>query len=206
MIITLNHAESKTGQSYYLPDGHELVTIGPYSYIFGQLLVDFYGQHSHIRIGKFCSIKGPITFLTGGSNHRSEWISTYPFLEKAQLFDDSDAIYRTGKKTNYASGPTTIGNDVWIGYDCSIREGVTVGDGAIIGMKALVAKDVPPYSVVGGVPARILRYRFSQKIIERLLKVQWWHWPAELIEQHTQLLCSLPDEAQLEQMERIAKG
>ena len=81
-------------------------------------------------------------------------------------------------------GDIVIGNDVWIGYEAVILAGVTIGDGAVIGARAVVTKDIPPYTIVGGVPAKPVRKRFTQKTIDLLLKIKWWNWPEERIRQH----------------------
>ena len=81
-------------------------------------------------------------------------------------------------------GDILIGNDVWIGYEAVILSGVTIGDGAIIGTRAVVTKDVPPYTIVGGVPARPLRKRFTEEVIEKLLKICWWNWPDHKVKEH----------------------
>ena len=81
-------------------------------------------------------------------------------------------------------GDIVIGNDVWIGYEAVILAGVTIGDGAVIGARAVVTKDIPPYTIVGGVPAKPIRKRFTQETIDLLLKIKWWNWPEERIRQH----------------------
>lgn len=128
------------------------------------------------RIGKFCSIAGGVRIF-GGGEHRSDWVTTYPFSALPQFFP-----WAAGFPGHPASkGPTVIGNDVWIGSSATILSGVSVGDGAIIGAEALVAKDVPPYAIVGGNPAQIIRYRFQEKEIEKLLKIKWWDLDIRII-------------------------
>lgn len=129
-------------------------------------------------IGKFCSIACGAKFLFNSANHSLTSLSTYPFpiffeewgLERAQVTRAWD--YK---------GDIVIGNDVWIGYEAVILAGVTVGDGAIIGTRAVVTKDVPPYTIVGGVPAKPIRKRFPDDIIAALLALRWWDWPEERI-------------------------
>ena len=128
-----------------------------------------------VRIGKFCSIAQGVTILLGGE-HRVEWVSTYPFdafVEKAPPPYASDR----GK------GDVVIGNDVWIGREALILSGVKVGDGAVIASRAVVVKDVPPYAIVGGNPAKVIRFRFEPGQIEALLQLRWWDWPIERIRQ-----------------------
>ncbi|MEM6700695.1 MAG: CatB-related O-acetyltransferase, partial [Bacteroidota bacterium] len=136
-----------------------------------------------LKIGKFCMIASDVTFIMNGANHLSDAITSYPFA----IFgaDWSNAM----KGKSYPSkGDTIIGNDVWIGYGATIMPGVTIGDGAIIATKAVVTKDVEPYSIVGGNPAQLIRKRFSDEAIERLLELKWWDWSLEKITQNVQSL------------------
>lgn len=129
-------------------------------------------------IGKFCSIACGAKFLFNSANHTMTSLSTYTFplfyeewgLEKEKIAEAWDN-----------KGNIVIGNDVWIGYEAVILSGVTVGDGAVIGSRAVVTRDVPPYTIVGGVPARTIRRRFDEQTIEKLLGLKWWHWPEERI-------------------------
>ncbi|MEN0046630.1 MAG: CatB-related O-acetyltransferase [Bacteroidota bacterium] len=144
-------------------------------------LFDFTGDK--LKIGKFCMIASDVTFIMNGANHLSDAITSYPFA----IFgaDWSNAM----KGKSYPSkGDTIIGNDVWIGYGATIMPGVTIGDGAIIATKAVVTKDVEPYSIVGGNPAQLIRKRFSDEKIERLLELKWWDWSLEKITQNVQSL------------------
>ncbi len=134
-----------------------------------------------LRIGKFCSIACGAKFLFASANHTQTSVSTYPFpifFEEWDL-DIGDVMSAWDHK-----GDIVIGNDVWIGYEAVIMAGVTIGDGAIIGARAVVTKDVPPYTIVGGVPAREIRRRFSDDVIARLLELKWWDWPAERIQRN----------------------
>ena len=131
-----------------------------------------------LKIGKFCSIACGTKFLFNSANHALDSLSTYPFplffeewnLEKEKVTEAWDN-----------RGDIVIGNDVWIGYEAVILSGVTIGDGAIIGTRAVVTKDVPPYTIVGGVPAKPIRKRFDEKVIKELLKIKWWDWTEEKI-------------------------
>lgn len=102
-----------------------------------------------------------------GGEHRSDWVSTYPFNALVGEFSDIEGHPAT-------KGDIVIGNDVWIVSGAKIMSGVTIGDGAVIGANALVTKDIPPYAVCGGIPAKIIKYRFSKKIIKKLLEICWW--------------------------------
>lgn len=137
-------------------------------------LFDFTGDK--LIIGKFCMIASDVTFIMNGANHLSEAITSYPFA----IFGKDWANAMKGK-TYPTKGNTTIGNDVWIGYGATIMPGVTVGDGAIIATKSVVTKDVPPYTISGGNPAKEIRKRFSSPEIDRLLELKWWDWPLEKI-------------------------
>ena len=137
--------------------------------------------HDKLVIGKFCSIACGAKFLFTSANHTQTSLSTYPFpifFEEWGL-DVQDITTAWDNK-----GDIVIGNDVWIGYEAVILSGVTIGDGAIIGTRAIVTKDVPPYTIVGGVPAKTIRKRFADATISALLEARWWDWPEEKIKQH----------------------
>ena len=133
-------------------------------------------NRDRLVIGKFCSIACGARFLFTSANHSLRSLSTYPFplffeewgLDKADVTDSWDN-----------RGDIVVGNDVWIGYEAVILSGVTIGDGAIIGTRAVVTKDVPPYTIVGGVPARPIRKRFDDRTIAVLLRLRWWDGPRE---------------------------
>lgn len=129
-------------------------------------------------IGKFCSIACGAKFLFNSANHTMRSLSTYPF----PLFFEEWGLDRKDVAASWDNkGDIVIGSDVWIGYEAVIMAGVTIGDGAIIGARAVVTKDVPPYTIAGGVPARPIRKRFSEETIASLLKMKWWDWPEERI-------------------------
>jgi len=144
-------------------------------------LFDFTGDQ--LIIGKFCMIASDVTFIMNGANHLSDAISTYPFA----IFGADWSNAMEGKEYP-TKGNTIIGNDVWIGYGATIMPGVKIGDGAIIATKAVVTKDVAPYAIVGGNPAKEIRKRFSAEHIQKLLELQWWDWPIEKITKHVQQL------------------
>jgi len=138
-------------------------------------------------IGKFCSIACGAKFLFNSANHTFRSLSTYPFplffeeweLDKKNVTDSWDN-----------KGDIVIGSDVWIGYEAVVMAGVTIGDGAIIGTRAVVTKDVPPYTIVGGIPAKPIRKRFSEETVQALLDLRWWDWPKERIMQNLQAIQS----------------
>ena len=136
-------------------------------------------NHDRLIIGKFCSIACGAKFIFNCANHTLKSLSTYTF----PLFFEEWDLPKSEVATAWDNkGDIVIGNDVWIGYDAVIMAGVTIGDGAIIGTRAVVVKDVEPYSIVGGIPAKEIRKRFSPDIIARLRKLQWWNWPPEKIQ------------------------
>ncbi len=133
---------------------------------------DFTGDK--LIIGKFCAIAREVRFIMNGGNHSQAGISTYPFFIFKNGWDriTPDAAIK---------GDTIVGNDVWIGYDATIMPGVHIGDGSIIASKSVVTRDVPPYAIVGGNPAEVIRYRFDEETIAKLLEITWWDWPVEKI-------------------------
>lgn len=135
---------------------------------------DFVGDK--LIIGKFCMIASGVTFIMNGANHLTDAVTTYPFA----IFSNGWEGAMEGKSYP-TKGNIIIGNDVWIGYNATIMAGVKVGDGAIIGTNATVTKDVEPYSIVGGNPAKEIRKRFTTEQIETLLNLKWWDWNIEKI-------------------------
>ena len=135
-------------------------------------------NHDKLQIGKFCSIACGAKFLFNSANHTLSSLSTYPF----PLFFEEWGLEKKDVTNAWDNkGDIIIGNDVWIGYEAVILAGVTIGDGAIIGTRAVVTKDVPPYTIVGGVPAKPIKKRFSEETISALLEIQWWNWSEERI-------------------------
>ena len=171
---------------------HPQITVGDYTYYDDfedvenflrqvRYLFDFTGDHLHI--GKFCMIASGVEFLMNGANHLSQAASAYPFAVFGHDWQDAMA-----GKSYPTKGDTVIGHDVWLGYRAAILPGVTIGHGAIVGAYSVVSKDVPPYNIVGGNPARLLRPRFEPPIVQRLLALQWWNWPIEKITRFAPLL------------------
>jgi acetyltransferase-like isoleucine patch superfamily enzyme len=154
--------------------------VGEYTY--GAPLVVF--PDGKLRIGKFCSISWNVTIYLGG-NHRTDWIALYPFAT-AKGFEGA-----CGREEVLRSkGDVTLGNDVWIGSNVIILSGVTVGDGAVIGTGSVVTADVEPYAIVAGNPARLIKKRFADGDIERLLDIKWWDWPVDKIKRNVGALCA----------------
>jgi virginiamycin A acetyltransferase len=143
---------------------------------------DFIGDR--LVIGKFCSIGAGTKFVMNGGNHPTSWLTTYPF----PIFGHGWEAAMPASWPN--KGDTVVGNDVWFGHDALVMPGVTIGDGAIVATRAVVTRDVAPYAIVGGNPATVLRYRFDEATIARLLAVRWWEWDAATITRNVRAICS----------------
>ncbi len=138
-------------------------------------------NNDKLMIGKFCSIACGAKFIFNSANHTLSSLSTYPF---PIFFEEWELDVKNITNAWDNKGDIVIGNDVWIGYEAVIMAGVTIGDGAIIGTGAVVTKDIPPYTIVGGIPAKPIRKRFKQETIDILLKIKWWNWSDEKIYKH----------------------
>lgn len=137
-----------------------------------------------LRIGKFCAIAKDVKFIMNGANHSMSGFSTYPFF----IFGNGwEASAPKPNELPY-KGDTVVGHDVWLGYEATIMPGVTIGHGAIVASKSVVTQDVPAYSIVGGNPAKVLKYRFEQDTIAQLLAIAWWNWDAEKITHNLQAI------------------
>lgn len=158
------------------------VFIGDYTYGAPNI---FWGEGAALHIGKFCSIANDVSIFLGG-NHRIDWISTYPFTELPNHFPKAENV----KGHPATKGDVRIGNDVWIGFGAVIMSGVTIGDGAVIAAKSVVTKNVLPYEIVGGNPAKHLKYRFDENMIKELLSIKWWNWDIDIIKENSDKLSS----------------
>jgi acetyltransferase-like isoleucine patch superfamily enzyme len=154
--------------------------IGDHTY--GKPKVISWGEGSSLKIGKYCSIGRNVSIFLG-SEHRIDWVSTYPF---PFLWKEARSI--PGHPST--KGGVVIGNDVWIGFGVTILSGVTVGDGAAIGACSVVSRDVPPYAIIGGNPAQVIRYRFDEETIQKLLQIKWWNWSDEKVGENIHLICN----------------
>lgn len=144
-------------------------------------------NHDRLVMGKFCSIACGAKFIFTSANHSMKSLSTYPF----PIFFEEWGLDVTNITDAWDNkGDIIIGNDVWIGYEAVILSGVTIGDGAIIGARALVTKDIPPYTIVGGVPAKPIRKRFDDMTIEKLLELKWWYWSEKRIKANLEIIQS----------------
>lgn len=143
---------------------------------------DFIGDK--LIIGKFCAIAKNVKFIMNGANHQVSGFSTYPFY----IFGNGWEKAAPKPEDLPFKGDTCIGNDVWIGYNATIMPGVKIGHGAIVASQSVVTKDVPPYAVVGGNPATVIKLRFEQTVIDELVAIAWWDWPIEKITQHLEAI------------------
>jgi virginiamycin A acetyltransferase len=157
---------------------HPQIVVGDYTYyddpddvhnFMKHVLYLFDFMQDKLIFGKFCQIATGVRFIMNGSNHAMDGVSTYPF----KVFGGS---WSNATMNVISKGDTVIGNDVWIGNSVTIMQGITIGDGAVIGTNSLVTKDVEPYSIIGGNPAKLIRKRFDDETIEFLLKLAWWDW------------------------------
>lgn len=128
-------------------------------------------------IGKFCALAKGVKFIMNGANHKLSGFSTYPF----SIFGNGWEKVTPQPDELPFKGDTVVGNDVWIGYEATIMPGVQIGDGAIIATKSVVVSNVPPYAIVGGNPAKLIRKRFNDDVINTLLEIGWWNWDVEKI-------------------------
>lgn len=164
------------------------ITVGDYSYYddpdgpeqFEERNVLYHYEFvgDHLEIGRFCALAAGTTFIMSGANHPTQGISTFPF----PIFGGAWAA-EMGRLAG-APRDTVVGHDVWFGWRATVMPGVTIGSGAIIGAGAVVSQDVPPYAIVAGNPARIVRLRFPEADVARLLAVAWWDWPIDKVTRH----------------------
>ena len=162
--------------------------IGKYTY--GSPDVYDFDDKTRLVVGRYCSISDRVAIVLGG-NHRLDWATTYPFTAFSDEWPEAKQI--SGHPAS--EGDIIIGNDVWIGLGAVILSGVTIGDGAVIGAGAVVSKDVSPYAIAVGNPASEVGKRFSEKIINKLLELQWWNWPEKKVRQFLPFLCRSDIEA-----------
>jgi len=176
----LNHFRSKKAENSDKNRNFiEKVKIGDFTY--GLSIDNFliWNEGGHIEIGKFCSFAFGVKIFSGGE-HFYDRISTYPF----------NKIFKLGKDYSdvRSKGDVIIGNDVWVGYESIILSNVKIGNGAIIGARSVVSKDIPPYAIAVGNPIKIIKYRFSEEQIDKLNKIQWWNWNLDHITENIDFL------------------
>jgi acetyltransferase-like isoleucine patch superfamily enzyme len=157
--------------------------IGKYTY--GTPNIVWKEKNIKLVIGNFCSIAENVSVYLGG-NHRTDWVTTYPF---GHVYKHKFNMF-SGLGHPHTKGDVIIKNDVWIGSNVTIMSGVTIGDGAVIANNSHVVTNVEPYSLVGGNPAKFIKYRFTQEQIKKLLEIKWWYWSDDKINKFTPLLCN----------------
>ncbi len=151
------------------------LSVGVGTYVGDRLVVRTWADNEGVSIGKYCSIADNVELFCGGA-HRTSLVSTWPFDPNLRGTSDIDSrTYKTSK-------PTVIGHDVWIASGAIIMPGLTIGNGAVIGPRAVVFRDVEPYEIVRGNPAEHVRYRHRRPIVDALLSIAWWHWPQDAVE------------------------
>ena len=159
------------------------MSFGKYTY--GTPKIIWKNDNAKLLVGNFCSIAGNVNIYLGG-NHRTDWVTTYPFGHIHQnIFNTFDGVGHPATK-----GDVIIGNDVWIGDNVTIMSGVTIGDGVVVANNSHIVNNVEPYSLVGGNPAKLIKYRFTQNQIEKLLEIKWWYWDDKKINNFAPLLCN----------------
>jgi len=154
-------------------------------YTYGKPTIHWGNKAAKLVVGNFCSIATNVNIYLGG-NHRTDWVTTYPF---GHINKDKFNIFN-GQGHPSTKGDVIIGNDVWIGANVTIMSGITIGDGAVIANNSHVVKSIAPYSLVGGNPAKLIKYRFTEEQIEKLLEIKWWYWDDAKINKFTPLLCN----------------
>ena len=161
--------------------------IGKYTYGTENIKIKKWCNNWKVVIGNFCSIADNLTIFLGG-NHRTDWVTTFPF---GHIYTNEFNTFN-GVGHPSSNGDVIIGNDVWIGSGVTIMSGVTIGDGAVIAANSHIVKNVEPYSIVGGNPAKLIKFRFTTEQIQKLLEIRWWFWEDDKINKYVPLLCQ-PD-------------
>ena len=184
-------------------EGSSIILTGKHSYCLDNIQIRSWGEGAHLFIGSFCSIAGNLKVYLGG-NHRIDWATTFPF---GHIYNDifpSGTI--RGKDHPSTNGHVIIENDVWIGDNCTIMSGLRIGSGSVIAANSVVVRNVEPYSIVGGNPARLIKKRFDEGIIERLLKVNWWDWEDSEIDSIVPILQQPLTDLTLNELESLGEA
>jgi virginiamycin A acetyltransferase len=176
--------------SYYDdPDGAEAFETRNVLYAYGR---------ERLVIGRYCALATGVRFIMGGANHSMAGASTFPFTIFGGAWAERTLDLLEAIPTR---GNTVVGHDVWLGYQAIVMPGVRIGDGAVVAAGSVVGSDVPDYGIVAGNPARLVRRRYDDDGVERLLRAAWWHWPVELVTEHVRtIMAGGPEE-----VERVAR-
>ena len=177
---------------------HPRISVGEFSYYHNFEKLDDYVialapylfplSPDRLIIGKFVQIAHGVRFITASANHDMRGFSTYPFMNFMMTSETTSDDIKQMFECSENKGDITVGNDVWIGMEATIMPGVTIGNGAIIGAKSVVTKDIAPYTIVAGNPAQSVKKRFDGKTIETLQRIAWWNWPIEKIEANRKVI------------------
>ncbi len=163
-----------------------IITVGNHTY--GKPDVYAWDEKTKLKIGNYCSIAEGVTFILGGE-HRLDWVSTFPFNVKWEQWPSAKSI--VGHPAT--KGDIILGSDVWLGHGALVLSGVKIGNGAIVGAGAVVTKDVPDFAIVGGNPARFIKWRFDESTRIKLTEMAWWEWGEEKISKNVHLLMNNPE-------------
>ncbi len=179
--------------------GSSRIEVGRFTYGHQKVRVLQWGEGSSLKIGAFCSLAAGLVVILGG-NHRVDWGTTFPF---GHIFSDElGGKEIVGHPTS--KGDVLIGNDVWIGTSVTLMSGISIGSGAVVAANSNVSKDIPPYEVWGGNPARFIKKRFDDAIVERFLEIAWWDFPTQVVRECAPLLSRPPTLEVLGEIEAIA--
>lgn len=176
----IDHPRIEVGDYTYMSAHQPLEDAADIAQRLAPYLWDFAPER--LVIGKFCQIAHGVQFITSSANHRMDGLSSFPFLVFGGGWEGRPSLPEPGDDT-------VVGNDVWLGTGATVMPGVTIGDGAIIGAGAVVAKDVSPYTVVAGNPARVVKRRLSEQDARKMRLIAWWDWPIDQIAQHEAEIC-----------------
>ena len=162
-----------------------IASVGKYTYGWENIYTVHHLNDHKVYVGSYCSIASTCKIFLGG-NHHTDWITTFPFghIHK-HIFNTFDGFGQP-----VSNGDVIIGNDVWIGENVTIMSGVKIGNGVVIATNSHIVKDIPDYAIIGGNPAKLIRFRFTEEQIEKLLKIQWWNWDDNKVNENVPLLCS----------------
>ncbi|WP_310538591.1 CatB-related O-acetyltransferase [Phenylobacterium sp.] len=181
--------------------GASAVSIGRFTYGTEHVSARQWGEGATLRIGSFCSFASSVIIFLGG-NHRSDWATTFPFGHAyPEQLGGSEIVGHP-----HTNGDVTIGDDVWVAHGVTIMSGVTIGSGAVLAVNATVIKDVAPYQIVGGNPAKPIRQRFSDEVVALLLELRWWELPVEVITAIAPDLSRPPEAAALKDLIRRVRS
>jgi acetyltransferase-like isoleucine patch superfamily enzyme len=192
--------QKRLDRSMQIPTSNDVLSVGLYTYGADNLRILFRDSGEKVKIGKFCSIAKDVTIVLGGG-HRHDWITTYPFGHVAQTDFGNEQSF--GHPTT--KGSVTIGNDVWIGFGVTIMSGVSIGDGSVIAANSHIVNDVPPFGIAGGNPGKLIKLRFDEETVARLVKVKWWDFPIAEVNRIKMAISQRPSEEVLTELENIRR-